>query len=333
MRRIPRSFPLRLLLLLGLLPGRSLAQEDGDASEGAPFLLLPVGAQAVAMGRAVTPLSSAESVFWNPAGLAELEDSRLLFYRADNVAGESTAASGLFSRPRIGVIGVTYNLLDVGEQDFTDEQNNVLGTISFRNHLAVASVATRFVDRVNVGVNFKIVQFRQSCRGLCLDAGVTATTYAVDAGLQVTRLAGLPLRLGAMIAHAGPRLQFKNEEQADPLPTRVRVGAAYEFAGPEIPSAQLGVELTAEVEDRWRDLTDGRGSPALYLGSEFSASVQPALLQLRAGYVIGNGEQVDGAAVGVGIRYNRFDLGIAKSLASNIAQDTEPVQVTFGLIF
>jgi hypothetical protein len=315
MRRIPPSLPLCLLVLLVLASGRLAAQEGGDASEGAPFLLLPVGAQAVGMGRAVTPLSSAESVFWNPAGLAELADSRLLFYRADNVAGESTAASGLFSRPSIGVIGITYNLLDVGEQDFTDEQNNVLGTISFRNHLAVASVATRFIDRVNVGVNFKVVQFRQSCRGLCLDAGVTATTYAVDAGLQITRLAGLPLRVG------------------EPLPTRVRVGVAYEFAVPEVPAAELRVGLTAEVEDRWRDLTDGTSSPALYLGTQFSATVQPAVLQLRAGYVIGNGEQVDGAAVGVGIRYNRFDLGIAKSLASNIAQDTEPVQVTFGLIF
>lgn len=328
MRRNPPSLLLRLLVLPLFLAAVPLDAQDGNAAEGGIFLLLPVGAQGVAMGRAVTALPGPESVFWNPAGLGELTEGRVVLYRGDYVAGEATAASGLFSRAGIGTIGVTYDLLDVGEQDLTDEQGNVLGTISVRNHLGVVSVATRFLDRLNVGFNFKIVQFRQSCRGLCLDAGVTATTYAVDGGIQLTRIAGHPVRVAAMIAHAGPRFQIRNEEQADPLPTRVRVGVAYELLAPLLPAAQLSLRLTGELEDRWRD----PGSPAVYLGGEFSAAVEPAVLLLRAGYVIGNGEQVDGAAVGVGIRYNRFDLGIAKSLASNIAQDTEPVHVTFGLI-
>ncbi len=321
---------LRLGLLLALLPALPLAaqRDDRDAAEGGIFLLLPVGAQAVAMGRAVTALAGAESVFWNPAGLGELAAGRVVLYRGDYVAGESTAASGLFSQAGVGAVGITYDLLDVGEQDLTDEQGNVLGTISVRNHLGIVSVATRFWNRVNVGFNFKVVQFRQSCRGQCLDAGVTATTYAVDGGIQLTRVAGLPLRLGAMVAHAGPRFQIRNEEQADPLPTRVRVSAAYEVLARLVPSEQLSLHVTGEVEDRWRN----PGSPAFYLGSEFSARVEEAALLVRAGYVIGNGEQVDGAAVGVGIRYDRFDLGIAKSLASNIAQDTEPVHVTFGFV-
>lgn len=319
-----------LLVFPPLVAAPLAAQSDeGPAADGAPFLLLPVGAQAVAMGRAVSALAGAESVFWNPAGLAELAQGQLLLYRGEYAAGEATAASGLFSRAGIGTIGFTYYLLDVGEQDFTDDRNNVLGTISVRNHLGVVSVATRFLDRLNVGFNFKLVQFRQSCRGLCLDAGVTATTYAVDGGMQVTRVLGLPLRLGAMVAHAGPRFQIRNEEQADPLPTRVRVSAVYELAGPVVPGAQLSVKLSGELEDRWRN----PGGPALYLGSEFAAAIEQAVLQLRAGYVVDNGEQVDGAAVGVGIRYGRFDLGIAKSLASNIAQDAEPVHVTFALLF
>ena len=327
MRRNTPSLLLRLAAVLALVSSPLAAQDEESAAENI-ILLLPVGAQAIAMGRAVSAVSSPEAVFWNPAGIVELEESRLLFYRGDNAAGESTAASGLFSRSGIGAIAITYNLLDVGDQDFTDEQNNVLGTISVRNHLGVVSVATRLIGRLNVGFNFKVLQFRQSCRGLCLDAGVTATTYAVDAGAQITGVAGLPLRLGAMIAHAGPRLQYLNEEQADPLPTRVRLAAAYEVEGPVVPAAELRLQLSAEVEDRWRD----PGTPALYLGGQFSAAVDPAVLHLRAGYVIGNGEQVDGAAVGVGIRYNRFDLGIAKSLASNVTPDIEPVHVSFGLI-
>jgi len=43
---------------------------------------------------------------------------------------------------------------------------------------------------------------------------------------------------------------------------------------------------------------------------------------------------VDGAAVGLGLRYESFDLGIAKSLAaSTLAGDQEPVHVSFGFVF
>ena len=321
----------RCALVLGALAVTAGPLRAQDAPpEGGIFLLLPVGAKAVSLGRAMTAQAGGESVFWNPAGLGELSQAQLLLYRGDYVGDlRGTAASGLLSRAGVGTIGLTYHLLDVGDQELTDGQGNVLGTISVRNHLGVASVATRVWNRLNLGFNFKVLQFRQSCRGQCLDPGVTATTYAVDVGLQITDLAGLPLRLGAMIAHAGPRFQVLNEEQADPLPTRMRVSADYEVLGQlvEIPGVELHV--TAEVEDRWRH----PGSPSLYLGTEFGAQVDPAVLLVRAGYVKGNGEQLDGAAVGVGLRYQRFDLGVAKSLASNITGAAEPVHVTFGLLF
>jgi hypothetical protein len=331
MRLLPTCLCLSLALCLSLTSALTLGaqQSDGGASEGGIFLLLPVGAKAVALGRAMTALPGAESVFWNPAGLGDLSGSRVLLYRGDYVAGEGTSASGLVSRAGLGTIGATYHLLDVGEQDLTDEQGNVLGTISVRNHLGVFSAATRFWNRLNVGFNFKFVQFSQSCRGQCLDAGVTATTYAVDVGLQLTGLAGLPLRLGVMVAQAGPRFQVRNEEQADPLPTRVRASAAYEIIGTIGETDHLSLMLITEVEDRWRDF----GSPALYLGSEFAVGVEEALLVVRAGYVRGNGEQVDGAAIGVGIEYDRFDLSIAKSLAANITGVSDPVHVTFGIGF
>jgi hypothetical protein len=321
-----------LILLLvcapTLAPSSLLAQ--GDAPEGGIFLLLPVGAKAVSLGRAMTAQPGGESVFWNPAGLGELDAGQVLLYRGDYVGDlRGMAASGLLSQGGVGAIALTYQLLDVGDQLLTDEQGNVLGTISVRNHLGVASVATRIWDRLNLGFNFKVVQFRQSCRGQCLDAGVTATTYAVDAGLQITDLAGLPLRLGAMIAHAGPKFQVRNEEQADPLPTRMRFSATYEVLGQLVAVPGVELHVIGEVEDRWRH----PGSPALYMGTEFGALVEDALLLVRAGYVRGNGEQLDGAAVGVGLRYARFELGVAKSLAANIADETEPLHVTFGLLF
>jgi len=261
--------------------------------------------------------------------MAGAEDSRVVLFRGDHVAGTNTAVSALLSRPGVGTLGVSYSLLDVGDQDLRDDDGNVLGTVTVRNHLGVISAASRVLDRVSAGVSFKAVQFRLSCRGICQDAGTTATTYAVDLGLQVSPTPESPLRLGAMIAHLGPRLQVLNAEQADPLPTRLRVAAAYDVVGMMTEREDLTGWLTVEVQDRLRE----PGSTALYVGSEFTAGAAEALV-LRAGYAFSDLEQEDGARVGLGLSFERFDLSIAKSLGvAPLTGETEPIHVTFAILF
>ena len=131
------------------------------------------------------------------------------------------------------------------------------------------------------------------------------------------------------MAHAGPRLQVINVEQADPVPTRVRVAAAYEVLRyfTDLPSLDLWV--TAEMEDRVQDL----GEPVLYLGSEFSAGETDRVF-IRAGYGQGQTGQPAGVAVGLGLKYQQFEVGIAKALSStSLSDQTEPVHITFGVLF
>ena len=301
--------------------------EDPGSTEGALFLLLPVGAKAVSLGRAVTPLDGPESAFWNPAGLAAVKENQVVLLRGDPLAGTSTAFSALWTRPGVGTLGLSYQLLDVGSQELRDIDGNELGSISVRNHLGVVSAAAQLLEQVRLGVNFKVVQFRRSCRGICSDAGTTATTYAFDAGLQVVPTERL--KIGAMVAHVGPRLQVLNADQADPLPARVRLAFAYNFIALFTDDEELGGWLALEVQDRLREL----GSLSYYIGTELTAGVSEALF-LRAGYVLDDLDQEDGARVGLGFRYERFDLAIAKSLAvSTLTGKTEPVHVTFSIRF
>jgi hypothetical protein len=325
------AFPSLLALSLTLCMVSPMAAqdetEDRGSTEGALFLLLPVGAKAVSLGRAVTPLDGPESAFWNPAGLAAVKESQVVLLRGDPLAGTSTAFSALWTRPGVGTLGVSYQLLDVGSQELRDVDGNELGSISVRNHLGVVSAAAQLLEQVRLGVNFKVVQFRRSCRGICSDAGTTATTYAFDAGLQVVPTERL--KIGAMLAHVGPRLQVLNADQADPLPTRVRLAFAYNFIALFTDDEELGGWLALEVQDRLREL----GSISYYLGTELTAGVSEALF-LRAGYVLGDLDQEDGGRVGLGFRYERFDLAIAKSLAvSTLTGKTEPVHVTFSIRF
>jgi hypothetical protein len=132
-----------------------------------------------------------------------------------------------------------------------------------------------------------------------------------------------------MVAHLGPRLQVLNAQQADPLPARVRVATAVDLISLLTDDEDLHGWLSIELQDRLRD----PGSLSLYMGSELIAGQADALF-LRAGYVFSDLNQEDGARVGLGLRYERFDLAIAKSLAvSTLTGETEPVHVTFSIRF
>jgi len=329
MKRRLVSLSVLLTAVLAAVPAQA---QEGSAGEGALFLLLPVGAQAVSLGRTMTAVAGPESAFWNPAGLAGVDRSRIVVFRGDQVAGTATAASLLFRGRDRGTLGASYLLLDVGELDQTDASGNITGTITVRNHLGVLSAAASPLPGLSVGASFKVIQFRLSCRGDCQDAGTTATTYAFDIGGQAEPVDGL--RIGAMVAHVGPKLQVLNREQADPLPARMRVSASYDVIDVLTERDDLGGWIGVELQDRLRD----PGRPSLYLGTEFTAGRVDAL-SLRAGYVFSDpldrlegSDPEDGARVGLGIRFDRLDMSIAKSLAvSTVTGETEPVHVTFSI--
>ena len=281
------------------------------------------------MARAVSTSRGPESVFWNPAGLAEMEGGSFFVYRGNHLVGDATGFSLVLARQPLGALGLSYQLLELGGQDLTDGEGNVVGSFSVRDHLAIASFGVQVLPGLDTGVNFKVFQSRYTCRGQCTDAGVTGTTYALDAGLQAQPVRDLPLRIGVLLAHLGPKLQLINAEQADPLPTRLRTALSYEVLRhlTQVPDVELW--LVAEMEDRWRDL----GDPVLYLGAEFSAG-QADVVSVRAGYGQQDLGKGAGVSVGLGVNYDRFDLGVAKRLSTTRVDGTpEPLHVSFGVFF
>lgn len=308
------------------------AQDDGEpapADEGALFLLLPVGSQAVGLARAMTVISSPESAFWNPAGLAGIQGRRAHLHRGEHVVGDATAISVLFGAAGRGTLGGSYQLFDAGTQALTDGEGNILGSISVRNHQAILSAAAQILPRLAAGMNVKYVLFDFSCRGQCPEGRVRGSSYAFDLGVQMQPFGSIPLRLGALAVHLGPSFQVENAEQADPLPSRLRLAAEYGAFEREVEDEPIGLELILELEDRLRDL----GSPAYLLGAQLYAGSEDRVY-VRAGYSLGDTDQVDGAAVGFGLRYERLEVGIARSLArQGVGSQQEPVHVSLGFRF
>jgi hypothetical protein len=322
--RLSRS-SLLLAALFVLLAGELAAQEDAvPASECCLPILLPIGARPVALGQALTARAGRDGIFINPAGLVVINDDEFVVHRSTMAEDAQLTTFGLIIHSAVaGVFALTYRLIDFGESEITDEFGNVIGTSGFIDQMVIASFGTRVAAGWSAGISYKLYDFRDQCEGICGDR-FSGTTHLLDAGVEYRR--GPHLILGGALTNAGLALQVRNAAQADPTPTRVRVGAAYEVGHHLQQDTSVQVWAQFDVVERLRD----PGAPALNVGAEV---ILDETIFLRAGHSsAGNGITSGGTGLGVGLRYQRFDIAVSKTF-STTALESDPVQISFGVRF
>ncbi len=309
--RLNRSNVTASLFLV--LTTASLAQaQDGEPVGGGAFLLVPIGARSTALGQAgIADGGSAESAFWNPAGLALSDKSEFAIHYANTFASNNSALSGVFVSPGVGVLGLSAYIADFGAQEITTRTGAVNGRLAPKGIVLLASLATQFANSVAVGVNYKLVQFRQDCSGACISPGATriqsivGTTQAFDIGLIFRGAATTGLSLGGSIRHAGFKLQLENRDQADALPTRLQIGGTYGFLVTDTGAGEVVTKLLVDFEGKLSRFNNGD----LRVGVEM-AYAEAAFL--RAGYSFIDGATA-GPSVGVGLVFEKVALDFAKA--------------------
>lgn len=310
---------------IALRPGRAAGQDTELANECCLTLLRPTGARAVGLGGALGARPSADGVFVNPGLLGPLEADQFLIYNASTSLEDSNTFSLIFATG-VGTFGLSYRHNDFGESDVTiDPDAPPTGTIAVLEHVLIATYATHLAGGLSAGLSYTLFQFRQDCRGACQDFAFTATTHLLDVGAHLEPPAVQGLRLGASLTSLGFPLQVVNEEQASPPPTRLRVAAAYEVLQHTRIDSIAEVWLSLDVVERVRS----PGSPIVNMGAELALD---QTLFVWAGYGGGTGT-AGGAGIGVGLRYDRFDIGVAKSFVSSEFDESDPFQITFGVRF
>jgi len=322
--------PIAFLFLAAKPPNRLAAQEPLNA--GALFLVFPVGAQAVGMGQTATAAEGrGEAAFWNPAGLATLSDDEFALHSATLVAGRSHVLGAYFPSRGIGVIGGAVYLVDYGDLDRTDANGNTIARIAPRNLEFVASYATSLAGSFVFGLSYKLVQFRVDCSGDCRDfpAG-TGATHALDVGGQFRVGAGGPLRVGIALRNIGFRLQVQNQAQADPLPTRLAIGAQYDVhfrppAGAALNQA-FDLKLAADLDSPWGQVGQSETRLGLDVGYQ-------RLVRVRAGYAFVQ-DGLSGPSVGLGVESGSLGVDIARAfLTGSDLQAESPTFFSFKVTF
>ena len=300
--------------------------QNAVATEGAVFLLLPVGARAVGLGHAViTEGGGSEAVWWNPAGLARQESYEAAIHHSQSLAATGDAVSVILPFSVIGVFGLSANVLNFGEQQITDEiTGEPIGLQLLRSFVFAATYSTPIGSKLNAGINYKVVQFRNDCSGACVGVDeVAATTSALDLGIQYDLSPRSPVTIGAAVRNLGLRVQVNDSEQADPLPTRLQLGVAYRLP-PIEQLRETDVRVSADLVDQLRIR-----SPSGRVGVEM---IYQKRYTVRAGYVLEDG---GGPAIGGGVAAGGFLVDIARIMGGDLYSGVEgaPIHVSLRYLF
>jgi hypothetical protein len=321
MRRLLSS-----VALSALLAGVAHAQVSG--SEGTLFLLLPTGAQAVGMGQAmVAARPGSEGIWWNPASIARNDKRELAIHHSKTVAGVGDALTFVSPIRSYGTGGVSANILNIGEQQVKDDNNNVIGVILPRDVVFAASYASAFTKRLSAGINYKLIQQRVDCSGICSSVGAAVqSSRAIDLGAQYDVAVKAPLTLGAAIRNLGGKLNSRETNQRNPLPTQVELGAMYRLKFLDHYVKDTELRATGSFID-----TRSFGGKSVRLGTDVQYQGK---VHLRAGYV-GHDRRGDAsAALGFGLQSAGFIFDIARTFGGLPADSGEsPTYVSLRYLF
>lgn len=320
--------PLLSSVALSALVAVGARAQAGSGSEGALFLLLPTGAQAVGMGQAmVAGKPGSEGIWWNPASIAGEEKRELAIHHSKTVAGVGDALSFVMPTKSRGTGALSINILNIGEQQVTDIFGQPIGVIYPRDVVFAASYAGAITKRWTAGANYKLIQLRVDCSGQCASIGAEVkSSRAVDLGTQFALEAGAPLTLGVAIRNLGGKLNSRETNRRDPLPTQLEIGALYrlKFIDHYVKDTELRAAGSFVDTRSFGGKSVRFGTDVMYQGK----------LHLRAGYV-GHDRRGDASAsLGIGLQSGGFVFDIARTFGGLPGDNGQsPVYVSLRYLF
>lgn len=182
-------------------------QSPNLGTSGAQFLEIPVGARATALGGAYVGISNdITSVFWNPAGITNINSSEAHFsYMRWFDMFDYNAAAVAFNYDDIGTFAVSLIVFTMDEMEITTEwEPNGTGMYYDAQDLAVGlTYGRKLTDKFSIGITAKYIHQRiwnETASGIAFDVG---TQYQLD--FQ-------NITIAMRMSNFGPDLTFDGED-------------------------------------------------------------------------------------------------------------------------
>ncbi len=223
-----------IMILTALMGKITLAASDAGRT-AADFLTIGVGAEAAGMGGAYSAVSQGvSSVYWNPAGLANMSNTEISLthfaWYQDVTLNNGAVAFPLNSK---WTIALSATHLDYGTIDAYDMNGISTGTVSSYDFAGALSIGWAATDKLSLGVTGKYINQKM--------ADLNANGVAGDIGLSY-RLSRVSF--GAVLANVGPFMKY--QQLSEHLPTTGRLSISIAPFGEsfltafEVEKAEIG---------------------------------------------------------------------------------------------
>ena len=276
------------LFLFAFVP---LAPRDASAAAGETvfaFLKLGVGARPMGLGSAYVALADdATATYWNPAGLAAVRATEISAMHNEWIQDfrhEHVAVGTPLGR---GTLGLSFSGFYGSELERRDENGLLTGHFGFNDIAMTAAYGRPISGGLDAGGAVRYV------RSMIDD--VDATSISFDLGGRY-RLGSSGFSLGAAVQNLGGEATYV--EEGFPIPTTVRVGAAWSK-----PLASLKGRGTLTTEIRKARAEDAR----FHVGGEYAYHERIAL---RVGGKFGYDEEDLTFGIGLTQSRIRFDYAL-----------------------
>ncbi len=338
-------------ILIAFLVSGSLAQEPIRAGTTTMnFLEMGYGAAGCSMGDAyVTMANDLSSVYWNPAGLAFIENQQALFvYQPWFVGSQSMLLSVGLNTPSLGSFAISMISLDFGSMDVTTlaEQEGTGEKFTAVDQSIALSYGRKVATWFATGASLKYINSRvwhMSASAFAFDLGVLIQTPF----FSYTGNSSEGLTIGMSLSNYGTKMSYDGMDLLFPIDILEDEDGNYAFAEGkyamqewELPLIfRLGVSVNLLYTD-YHQLTvavdalhPNNNSESINIGSQYLIKM-PAFgkFYLRGGYkalFMDNSEF--GPTYGFGLRLNKiYNAGLNIGYAyrsTGILGDTKSISI------
>jgi hypothetical protein len=301
------------LILAAFIMQPILAQTvTKTGTTAAKFLSIGVGARANAMGGAYSSVANdVSAIYWNPAGIASVNETQTLFTYTKMFADINVNYFGfVIPAGDYGTFGASVTALNVGDMDVTTEflPEGTGEKFSAGSYAFTLSYAKFITENFAVGANVKYIResiYNSSASGIAFDIGTIFTTPFYG------------IKFASSISNYGSKMQMSGDDllvRHDPDPQRAgnnqTIDAYYKTDEFELPlRLQIGISRDFKILDEHRltlaiDATHPNDNNQwVNIGSEISLFND--LISLRGGYkTLFLKDTQEGLTLGAGIKYD-----------------------------
>jgi len=322
MRQHSFNRSITLIAAMMIMSISSFAQKPMRAgTTSANFLEIGYGAAGSALGDAYVSLANdPSSTYWNPAGLAQMSRSEVMFVSQPWLVGMNTTfgAVGIVV-PSFGTIGANFILMDYGDMDVTtmSKQEGTGEKFTATDMAFSLSFARNLTEWFSVGASGKIITssiWHESASALAFDLGVLIKTnfFSPTDGNEHG------LNIGMSISNYGTTLKYEGLDLLTPIDVDPNSAGNYQSAPGRLSTQEwelplifrVGVSVTPILSDVHEiilsvdALHPNNNSESVNVGAQYSLAFPSfGKLFLRGGYkALFMEDSQYGASFGIGLQ-------------------------------